>query len=74
METLRYESYHGVDRGFILRFQNQGTTKRETRFGNRGSLRARNWFGISSTIHTEEAVNTIVKEIENALDAEFKLM
>lgn len=74
METLRYESYHGVDRGFILRFQNQGTTKRETRFGNRGSLRARNWFGISSTFHTEEAVNTIVKEIENALDAEFKLM
>jgi hypothetical protein len=73
LETMRYDSYQGVDRGFILRFQQSGTDDRETRFGNRGAIRARNWFGISSAFHVEAAANKIAEMIERALDSEFKL-
>lgn len=73
METMRYESYQGVDRSFILRFHQSGTDERETRFGSRGRIAARDWFGISSAFHVEDAANHIAEMIERALDAEFKL-
>ena len=74
LETMRMDSYEGVDRGFILRFLNAGTTKRETIYGNRGSLRARHWFGISSAFQMDAAASRIGKEIEDLLQQEFQLM
>jgi hypothetical protein len=70
-ETLRYQSYEGVDRGFILRFLNAGTVERETRFGSRGALRARQWFGISSAFQMDAAASRIAEEIESLLQQEF---
>ena len=73
IDTLRYESYQGADRSFILRFQQSGTIDRETRYGTRGNIRPRGWFGISSTFHMEAAASKIAEMIESALDSEFKL-
>lgn len=73
IDTLRYESYQGADRSFILRFQQSGTVNRETRYGTRGNIRPRGWFGISSTFHMEAAASKIAEMIESALDSEFKL-
>ena len=70
-ETLRYQSYEGVDRGFILRFLNAGTVERDTRFGSRGSLRARHWFGTSSAFQMDAAASRIAEEIESLLQKEF---
>ena len=71
---MRYDSYEGADRGFILRFQNAGTVVRNTRYGNRGSLRARHWFGISSTFQLDAAATKVAEEIENLLQQEFHQM
>ena len=73
-ETMRIDSYEGIDRGFILRFQNQGTVERETRYGSRGSLRARHWFGISSAFQMDAAASRVAEEIENLLQQEFQQM
>ena len=73
-ETMRIDSYEGVDRGFILRFQNAGTVERKTRYGNRGSLAARHWFGISSAFQMDAAASRVAEEIENLLQQEFQQM
>lgn len=72
--TMQIDSYEGADRGFILRFQNAGTVERETRYGKRGSLRARHWFGISSAFQMDAAASRVAEEIENLLQQEFQLM
>lgn len=72
--TLQVESYEGVDRGFILRFQNAGTAERETRFGGRGALRARHWFGRSSAFQLDAAATRVAEEIEALLQQEFQMM
>lgn len=72
--TMQVDSYEGADRGFILRFLNAGTTKRETRYGNRGSLAARPWFGISSAFQMDAAATKVAEEIEALLQQEFQLM
>lgn len=46
--TEQMDSYYGEDRGFILRFLENGTSERTSRYGNRGSISARGWFGPSS--------------------------
>lgn len=74
VETMRYMSYEGVDRGFILRFLNAGTVKRETRYGNRGSLTARDWFGRSSVLQLDVAAARVSQEIEALLQQEFQLI
>lgn len=71
--TMQLESYQGVDRAFILRFQNAGTQERQTRYGNRGSLAARHWFGTSSAFQIQQAADEIADLIERTLDSEFKL-
>ena len=73
LRTLQINSYEGVDRGFILRFQNAGTVDRDTRYGNRGSLRARHWFGVSSAYQMDAAATKVAVMIEQMLDSEFKL-
>lgn len=72
-DTIRIESYHGKDRGFILRFHNAGTSERETRYGKRGSMRTRNWFVHSAVHQMDTAAAQIAEEIERMLDSEFKL-
>lgn len=69
--TMQVESYEGKDRSFILRFQNAGTAERETRYGKRGHLAARRWFGISTAFQMDSAVDRIREEIETLLQQEF---
>ena len=65
-------SYAGIDRGFILRFVNSGTTDRTagTRggrlSGNRGSIDARNFFRPLG----DKALGTMRVNLEAAIDAE----
>jgi hypothetical protein len=43
--TNTIDSYFGKDRAFILRFVNNGTNDRQTRYGNRGRISVPgNWF------------------------------
>jgi len=59
-------SYQGADRGFILRFLNAGTSDRTSRYGNRGSIAARNWFGNRSQAELEQAsqrIDTMIDDI-----------
>ena len=72
--TMQLESYEGVDRGFILRFLNAGTVERETRFGKRGNLNARHWFGRSSAFQMDGAASRVAEEIEKLLQQEFHQM
>ena len=72
--TMQLDSTEGADRGFILRFQNAGTVERETRYGSRGSLRARHWFGTSSAFQMDAAASRVAEEIEKLLQQEFQLM
>ena len=72
--TMQIDSYEGADRGFILRFLNAGTVERETRYGSRGSLRARHWFGTSSAFQMDAAASRVAEEIENLLQQEFQQM
>ena len=74
LRTMQIESYEGADRAFILRFQNAGTVERETRFGKRGSLAARHWFGRSSAFQLDTAASQVAEEIENMLQQEFHQM
>jgi hypothetical protein len=39
------EGYEGKARGMILRWVDAGVNDRKTRYGNRGSITARNFFG-----------------------------
>lgn len=71
--TIQIDSYQGKDRGFILRFQNAGTVDRKTRYGSRGRIRARDWFGRSSAFQMDAAATHIAEMIEDMLDSEFKL-
>lgn len=43
-KTDRMMHYAPQDRGMILRWQNEGTGERTTRYGNRGAIAARNFF------------------------------
>jgi len=62
--TEQIDSYYGADRGFILRFINNGTAMRTTRYGNRGSITARNWFQQAS----EKAVNAAAEQFATIVD------
>ena len=56
-------SYQGADRGFILRFLNAGTDIRTTRYGNRGAIAPRNWFGHVAPYQMEQAAAELAAEI-----------
>lgn len=64
--TEDLDSYYGKDRGFVLRFLNTGTGPRTSRYGNRGSIEARNWF--NSSINMDAAA----EQIGILVDAEIK--
>jgi hypothetical protein len=60
----RLDYYFGADRGFILRFISSGTVRRNSRFGNRGSIRQTNWFGHVAPFQME----TAAKEVADAIN------
>lgn len=66
--TEQIDSYWGGDRGFILRFVNAGTNGRDTRYGNRGSISPRNFFGSSSQSAMEQAADTIGMLIDELIE------
>lgn len=65
-------TYQGADRGFILRFLNQGTSSRESRVGYRGAIRARNFFASSSLAAMQKAAEQLDTLIEELIKKELK--
>jgi hypothetical protein len=85
--------YEGMDRGFILRFLNNGTGQRAisklteikrssggskyrfvkdaSRYGNRGSIAARNWFGRESLEEFQSISHTLQNIIDEIINEEF---
>ena len=63
-------TYQGADRGFILRFLNAGTSDRESRVGNRGSISARSFFATSSQRAMEQAASQLETLIEELIKKE----
>ena len=66
-DTKSRESYYGASRGFVLRFLNAGTKVRETRYGRRGSIAARNWFPGASQQQLEMAADALTKYIDQLI-------
>ena len=91
--TIDVMSYQGVDRGFILRFLNQGTTNRNIthlteikradgtskfrytsnggKYGNRGAIAARNWFGNASIQELERHASNLEAIIDDIIEGVF---
>lgn len=57
--TDQVDGYIGKNRGFILRFCNSGTGERQTRYGNRGSIQARNWLAGAGQRELEAAAERL---------------
>ena len=66
-ETQRILSYGPLDRGFILRFVNSGTGDRNTRYGARGSIAARNFLRNAGEPALVKAVDTLSNLIDSEL-------
>lgn len=64
-------TYMGADRGFILRFLNEGTGTRTSRYGNRGAISARHWFGQVSQKELEHAAEQIDLLLDELIKKEF---
>ena len=66
--TDQVDGYVGKDRGFILRFVNSGISKpRQTRYGNRGVIAARNWLATSGQKDLEAAAERLSALIDKEL-------
>ena len=66
--TDSIDGYVGKDRGFILRFVNSGISKpRQTRYGNRGVIPARNWLATSGQRELEAAAERLSALIDKEL-------
>ena len=66
--TDQVDGYVGKDRGFILRFVNSGISKpRQTRYGNRGVIPARNWLATSGQRELEAAAERLSALIDKEL-------
>ena len=70
--TENLNSYCGKDRGFILRFLNNGTGARTSSYGNRGSISARMWFNNASKGEMEKAAERISRLIDEEIDKQMK--
>lgn len=70
--TEQVDSYFGKDRAFILRFVSSGTAARKTRYGNRGSIVARNWFQNMAPHEMELAAGNLAAVIEEELAEAYK--
>lgn len=70
--TTDLMTYAGADRGFILRFINAGTGKRESRIGNRGAIAPRNFFAGSSHQSMQRAAKQLDTLIDELIKKELK--
>jgi hypothetical protein len=68
--TMKMESYVGADRGFVLRFLNAGTQPRNTKYGNRGAIAPRNFFGNRSYHEMEVAAGKLDAMIDELIKKE----
>lgn len=69
--TEALETYFGKDRGFVLRFNNSGTTQRHINIGanarlggNRGSITGRGVFSTSAMFHIQDLEQAIGEAFE----------
>lgn len=62
--TEDIETYFGKDRAFILRFNNSGTTERQTRYGSRGQIQGRDIFSVSAGYQMNAAEKVLAKIVE----------
>ena len=69
--TNAVDSYFGKDRAFVLRFVNSGTTIRQTKFGNRGNIEGRDWFGSMGAWQMDAAADRLGTMIEEEMAAVF---
>lgn len=67
-ETKRIMSYGPLDRGFVLRFVNSGVGERNTRFGSRGNIGARNFFNMAASAALSRAEDNISQMIDEELE------
>lgn len=68
LDTQRIMDYGPLDRGFILRFNNDGVTKpRSTIYGNRGSLDRKGFFRPGAEKAMAQAVSSLSTIIETEL-------
>lgn len=72
--TIALDTYFGKDRGFILRFQNSGTSDRRIEIGpnarlggNRGSISPRGIFAHSALFQIEDTIKRINKAMAEEL-------
>lgn len=65
--TEALDTYYGADRNFVLRFLNSGTVERSTKYGNRGSITARNWFTNDAPHEMDIAAENLSAVIEEEL-------
>jgi len=70
--TEQIDSYFGKERAWILRIISGGTVTRQTRFGNRGSITARNWFPNMAPHEIELAAGNLAEVIEEELAEAYK--
>ena len=71
--TNAIDSYFGKDRAFILRFVNNGTNDRQTRYGNRGRISVPgNWFPKMGQKELELAAGNLAEVIEEELAEAYK--
>lgn len=73
--TNAVDSYFGKDRAFILRFVNNGTNDRQTRYGNRGRISVPgNWFPNMGQKELELASENLANIMEEELAEAFAEM
>ena len=66
-KTQRMESYQGFDRIFVLRWISNGTAQRTSRYGNRGSITARRWFGPTASQALDQMSAKFVEMVEQLI-------
>jgi hypothetical protein len=64
--------YAGDSRAFVLRFLNAGTQGRTTRFGYRGRIAPRNFFGTSSHTAMQKAAGELTTLIDEMIKKELR--
>ena len=75
--TRRHLSYHGFERGYLLRFLNSGTAARTAGsrggvlHGNRGSISARKLFSSAAHQAIDNAAQSIADQIDDMIAKEF---
>lgn len=71
-QTIRMQGYEGKARGMILRWLNQGTKDRTTKYGFRGAIAPRHFFqpmaGAALNVVSQHLAQMIEQEIENVFN------